>query len=283
MWKTRKTSLFCHSKQRQSGTSFVWNPRWRDRKIPKLKTSQISLLSLAISLWKLHTPSSPSSGVQLSCHMQTTWLAHQRRWPTETKQTSWKKHTHGVYIPRGALPGLEEVLSLKQSGRLAAAAITMAASQSLKYSGPFQWKNPDGIQLYYQGPLLSLWICSNNVNTMAVLALSSGLGMDDVHATLIANPTSTITSQKCLSTVQVQQKNVFFGTDDDPTSAGAVTSSATFDTFLTVCYEHKVRCWIHFCWNARQNVDCQVYVEHLVDPTHLPLHWSMSYSYRIDL
>ena len=77
-------------------------------------------------------------------------------------------------LPRGALPGLDEILMLKEDGRVVEAAITMRKHpRSLKYSGPIAEEASDenGTALYYRGPLAPLCgYAPNNVNTMAVLA-----------------------------------------------------------------------------------------------------------------
>jgi len=146
-------------------------------------------------------------------------------------------HKHCVYVPRGALPGLEEVRNLKEAGRLACASITMRKHpKSLKYAGPYHSeKNAEGIQVYYQGALRSLCgYAPNNVNTMAVLALSSGLGMDNVQATLIANPhlNHHITEVSLYGPGKEDERFSLDLIRKSPAGAGAVTSSATFDTFL---------------------------------------------------
>jgi aspartate dehydrogenase len=97
---------------------------------------------------------------------------------------------NGLYIPRGALPGLEEVIRMKDAGKLAGATITMRKHpSSVKYSGPMEDITSENKTIVlYDGPLRPLCtFAPNNVNTMAVLALSSEIGFDNVHARLIGN------------------------------------------------------------------------------------------------
>lgn len=161
---------------------------------------------------------------------------------------------HGIYIPRGALPGLEEVLSMKNANKLHAASITMRKHpKSLKFSGPL----PEGHQhsgtpvTYYQGPLRELCgYAPNNVNTMAVLALSSGLGMDKVQATLIADTTLEhhITEVSLFGPGEPNTRYSLELIRKSPAGAGAVTSSATFDTFLASMIRATGQgTGLHFC------------------------------------
>lgn len=146
-------------------------------------------------------------------------------------------HNNGIYIPRGALPGLEEVLSMKRANKLHAASITMRKHpKSLKFSGPLPTNQENNQPVtYYQGPLRKLCgYAPNNVNTMAVLALASGLGMDKVQALLIAD-TSLEHHITEVSLYGAGEPNARYSLDlirKSPAGAGAVTSSATFDTFL---------------------------------------------------
>jgi predicted dinucleotide-utilizing enzyme len=165
-----------------------------------------------------------------------------------------KEYTNGLYIPRGALPGLEEVLSMRKANKLSAAAITMRKHpKSLKFSGPLSI-DPSAIleeSVYYQGPLRDLCgYAPNNVNTMAVLALSSGLGMDRVHATLIADPRLEhhITEVSLFGEGPPESRYSLDLIRRSPAGAGAVTSSATFDSFLaSMVRAHGKGTGVHFC------------------------------------
>jgi aspartate dehydrogenase len=146
--------------------------------------------------------------------------------------------THGLYVPRGALPGLEEVLGLVARGQLAQAHITMRKHPASLKLDP----EPDpplhlttSERVLHDGPLRPL--CErapNNVNTMAVLALASGLGFDRLRATLIADPAL----QHHITEVDLwgpETGGPRFRLElrrSSPAGAGAVTSSATFGSFL---------------------------------------------------
>lgn len=142
-----------------------------------------------------------------------------------------------LIVPRGALPGLDEILMLKEDGRVAEAAITMRKHpRSLKYSGPIaeQATHEDGTALYYQGPLGPLCgYAPNNVNTMAVLAMAAGLPFDAVEATLVADPSLEhhITEVTLLGPNDGGPRFELYLRRSSPAGAGAVTSSATFDSF----------------------------------------------------
>lgn len=146
--------------------------------------------------------------------------------------------SNGLYIPRGALPGLEEVLSMKNAGSLAEATICMKKHpSSLKFSGPldFELGNMVGRKTLYDGPLRTLCAYApNNVNTMAVLAMSSELGFDNVQAKLIADTSLEhhITEVSLMGPVQNGQRYSLDLIRKSPAGAGAVTSSATFYSFL---------------------------------------------------
>ena len=152
---------------------------------------------------------------------------------------------NGLYIPRGALPGLEEVLSMKQAGTLAKVAITMKKHpSSLKFSGPlsFDLQTLVGRQTVYQGPLRSLCgYAPNNVNTMAVLSMASECGFDHVQATLIAdtNLEHHITEVSLLGPLRNGQRYSLDLIRKSPAGAGAVTSSATFHSFLRSMKQSK--------------------------------------------
>jgi aspartate dehydrogenase len=165
-----------------------------------------------------------------------------------------KEHAHGLYIPRGALPGLEEVLSMREADKIHAASITMRKHpKSLKFSGPLSVdpQKIKGEEIYYQGPLRDLCgYAPNNVNTMAVLALSSGLGMDRVHATLIADPRLVhhITEVSLYGAGDTDTRYSLDLIRKSPAGAGAVTSSATFDSFLaSMLRAHGKGTGMHFC------------------------------------
>jgi len=146
---------------------------------------------------------------------------------------------HGLYIPRGALPGLEEVLRMQAAGNLMEAHISMKKHpRSIHFlkelTPPLSQTSQE--RILYQGPLRELCaLAPNNVNTMAVLALSSGLGFDKVRATLIANPELEhhITELHLFGPENEGARYRLSLIRESPAGAGAVTSTATLKTFLT--------------------------------------------------
>ena len=140
-----------------------------------------------------------------------------------------------LIVPRGVLPGLDEILMLKADGRVAEAAITMRKHpKSLKYSGPIAHPNDAEESVYYRGPLGPLCgYAPNNVNTMAVLAMATGLSFSEVEATLIADPSLEhhITEVTLRGPDDGKPRFELYLRRSSPAGAGAVTSSATFDSF----------------------------------------------------
>ena len=149
-----------------------------------------------------------------------------------------KPNGNGLYIPRGALPGLEEVLRMTESGKLAAASISMHKHQSsLKFGGelnpPLEETTEE--RVIYEGPLRELCVLApNNVNTMAVLAMASELGFDAVQASLVANPALEhhITEVKLFGPDDGGPRYCLTLNRESPAGAGAVTSTATLTSFL---------------------------------------------------
>jgi len=145
---------------------------------------------------------------------------------------------HGLYIPRGALPGLEEVLNLVGANQLAEAQITMKKHpRSLHFHAPLDppLLETKAERVLYDGPLRELCaLAPNNVNTMAVLALASQLGFDKVQATLIANPALDhhITEVLLLGPKTMGPRFSLSLVRESPAGVGAVTSKATFTSFF---------------------------------------------------
>ena len=161
---------------------------------------------------------------------------------------------HGLYVPRGALPGLDEVLRMKASGKLAAARISMRKHpSSLKYSGPLDYplEQTTTERVLYDGPLRKLCaLAPNNVNTMAVLALSSELGFDQVQAQLVANPSLEhhITELVLLGPDTKGPRYSLKLLRESPAGVGAVTSTATLTTFLNSMLQSIGKGdGVHFC------------------------------------
>ena len=160
---------------------------------------------------------------------------------------------HGVYLPRGAMPAIEEVIRLEKSGLVAAASITMKKHpDSLKYSGDLDTPLDQLLDetILYRGPLRQLCRnAPNNVNTMAVFALASKIGFDDVEAILVADPSldyhvieiEIFGPSNAGKRFQLDIQRV------SPAGAGAITSEATLSSFLdSMLLSHGAGPGLHF-------------------------------------
>ena len=160
----------------------------------------------------------------------------------------------GLYIPRGALPGLNEVLRMVAKGKLGAAEICMQKHpSSLKYGRELNppLSETTAERTIYDGPLRELCsLAPNNVNTMAVLALASQLGFDSVRARLVADPSLQhhITSVRLLGHDTGGPRYSLDLIRKAPAGAGAVTSTATLTTFATSMLGARDQGpGVHFC------------------------------------
>ena len=160
----------------------------------------------------------------------------------------------GLYIPRGALPGLNEVLRMVKAGKLGAAEICMQKHpSSLKYGQPLNppLEETTSERTIYDGPLRELCeLAPNNVNTMAVLALASQLGFDRVGAKLVADPSLEhhITSVRLLGHETGGPRYSLDLVRRAPAGAGAVTSVATLTSFAqSMLGARDQGTGVHFC------------------------------------
>jgi len=161
---------------------------------------------------------------------------------------------HGLYIPRGALPGLEEVLRMAATGKLAGATVSMNKHpSSLNFLGELvpPLSETTGPREIYKGPLRELCsLAPNNVNTMAALAMASELGFDAIEARLLADPELEhhITEVVLLGPDTGGPRYSLELRRTSPAAVGAVSSTATLDTFLasTIAAVNQGD-GIHFC------------------------------------
>jgi aspartate dehydrogenase len=172
----------------------------------------------------------------------------------EMRAAASNDHGHGLYIPRGALPGLGEVLRMVEKNTLGAAEICMRKHpSSLKYGAPLDppLDQTQAERSVYDGPLRQLCeLAPNNVNTMAVLAMASQLGFDAVRASLVADPSLEhhITEVRLLGPETRGPRYSLELIRSSPAGAGAVTSSATLTTFATSMTSAGGRgSGVHFC------------------------------------
>ena len=170
------------------------------------------------------------------------------------REACGREHGHGLYVPRGALPGLDEILRLRRIGLLHDARITMRKHpNSIRYTAPLDppISETQRERVLYNGPLRAL--CDrapNNVNTMAVLALASGLGFDTLWARLVVNPylKHHVTEVTLIGppgagprfSLEIRRKS--------PAGTTHVTSSATFHSFLDSLQSARGKGpGLHFC------------------------------------
>jgi predicted dinucleotide-utilizing enzyme len=161
---------------------------------------------------------------------------------------------HGLYVPRGALPGLEEVLRMAAAGKLGGARVAMTKHPaSLNYLGELEppMAETTGLREIYRGPLRELCgLAPNNVNTMAVLAMASELGFDAIEARLVADPSLEhhITEVVLLGPETGGPRYSLELCRSSPAAVGAVSSSATLDTFLSsTIAAHGCGDGVHYC------------------------------------
>jgi len=147
---------------------------------------------------------------------------------------------HGIYIPRGALWGAQDIHSLALSKGLKALTITMKKHpNSLKLEPPLSEKLEqvpvEGEYLLFEGSVRQLCpLAPNNVNTMAVAALAaSSLGFDGVQARLVADR-SLDSHVILIEAIGVGDPPLRIMTERiNPAKPGAVTGNATYGSFLS--------------------------------------------------
>ncbi len=172
----------------------------------------------------------------------------------EMREAAAQSNGHGLYIPRGALPGLEEVLRMAAQNKLGAASVAMIKHPaSLNYQRELEppLKATTSRREIYSGPLRELCaLAPNNVNTMAVLAMASELGFDAISARLVADPSLEhhITEVTLLGPETQGPRYSLELVRTSPAAVGAVSSSATLDTFLSSTIAARDRGnGVHFC------------------------------------
>jgi aspartate dehydrogenase len=173
-------------------------------------------------------------------------------------------HSHGLYIPSGALWGAEDIQKMADRNTLGSLSISMAFHpSSLKRTfGELTERmkkhvKPDGTTdgpvTLYSGPVRDLCpMAPNNVNTMAAAALAAHtLGFDKVHGELIVD--SSLDAH--VITVDAKGRPRPDGscfravsTRHNPAQHGAVTGSATLVSFVSSMMRAEGRGrGVHFC------------------------------------
>jgi predicted dinucleotide-utilizing enzyme len=174
---------------------------------------------------------------------------------------------HSIFIPSGALWGVDDIVKMAERQTLTALTISMRKpSQSFRLEEPlqallaaFEAEGPGGaasVELY-RGPVRGICpLAPNNVNTMAAAAIASGagLGFDRCEAVLTADRASAAHE----ITVTVTGKAPA-GRDDpftcsstryNPCDPKAVTASATYPSFYSSLVKTTMlqgMPGVHFC------------------------------------
>ncbi|NRA44984.1 MAG: DUF108 domain-containing protein [Oligoflexales bacterium] len=156
-----------------------------------------------------------------------------------------KENQRSLICGKGALPGLHELLELAKMDSIDSLFIQMRkAPESIKFLGPlpadYQTKMETSQEActLFSGSVRELGsLAPNNVNTMVIAALASGIGLDKVRGELIAVPQLDhhevywIAKSEKLSegtsplTLELRKRN--------PAGIGAVTGKLTYHSFKT--------------------------------------------------
>ena len=154
-----------------------------------------------------------------------------------------KESQRAIICGKGALPGLHELLDLAQMNVIDSLFLQMRkAPESIKFMGPLppdyhrkieELKEPCTL---YSGKVRELGkLAPNNVNTMVIASLASGLGLDKVEGELVAVPNLDhhevywIAKSKQSSegesplSIELRKRN--------PAGIGAVTGRLTYQSF----------------------------------------------------
>lgn len=161
---------------------------------------------------------------------------------TESRlQEASSRHGTSLYVPSGAFWGSFDVRKMSDMDTLKGLTVTMTFHPSaLRVKEPLKSKNEaveeEPVTLY-DGPVRGvLELAPNNVNTLATAAIAArNLGFDAVRGILVSDPSHSlhhkITVEVTGPSLEGRQFKVMT-TRISPSASGAVTSSATFDSFL---------------------------------------------------
>ena len=149
---------------------------------------------------------------------------------------------------------VERVLRMAEAGKLAGAKVAMTKHpRSLNYLAELDppLAETTGVREIYNGPLRELCaLAPNNVNTMAALAMASELGFDAIEARLVADASLEhhITEVTLLGPDTGGPRYSLELCRTSPAAVGAVSSTATLDTFLASTLAARDRGnGVHFC------------------------------------
>jgi aspartate dehydrogenase len=156
-------------------------------------------------------------------------------------RSSAERHRRSIIIPCGAMWGAADVKKMGSQGTIGSITVSMTKEpHSLKVLGPLataldryiEDAASEGPCVLYDGPLEELCpLAPNNVNTMAVAAMASGLGFHRTRGRLIAHKglTAHIVEIEVASTATPPL--VVRTVRTNPADPRAVTGSATFGSF----------------------------------------------------
>ncbi|XP_062294300.1 aspartate dehydrogenase domain-containing protein [Scomber scombrus] len=154
-------------------------------------------------------------------------------------------HGRTLYVPSGALWGGQDIQRLNDSGALKALFIRMSKHPScFRLTGdiPPDCTDGEGRRVLFRGSVAELCpLAPNNVNTMAAAAVAAGtLGFTGVQGEIVSD---TALSDYHVVEVEVTGPGGFsvHTVRRNPAKIGAVTGSATYDSFwnsLLVCKGH---------------------------------------------
>ncbi|KAK2833628.1 hypothetical protein Q5P01_017517 [Channa striata] len=162
-----------------------------------------------------------------------------------------RQYNKTLYIPSGALWGGQDIQRLNDSGALRALFIRMSKHPScFRLTGDLLsgWTEGEGRRVLLKGSVAELCpLAPNNVNTMAAAAVAAGtLGFTGVQGEIVSD-----TALRDYHVVEVEVT----GPDGfsvrtvrrNPARLGAVTGSATYDSFwnsLLACKGHGGRVYL---------------------------------------
>ncbi|XP_030053879.1 aspartate dehydrogenase domain-containing protein [Microcaecilia unicolor] len=173
--------------------------------------------------------------------------------PTEKKlREASRQSGKTLYIPRGALWGVEDIQKMADRGTLKALKITMTKHpDSFKLEDPLVERNDAARTkrlVLYEGAVRGLCpLAPNNVNTMAAASMAAHtLGFDGVVGVLIADPSLSgwhLVDIEVTGPTDEQSGNTFNVKTSrrNPARPSSVTGIATFDSFwssLLTCSGH---------------------------------------------
>ncbi|XP_062517149.1 aspartate dehydrogenase domain-containing protein-like [Corticium candelabrum] len=164
---------------------------------------------------------------------------------------------HGLYIPRGALWGGDDIRKMADRGTLKSLKITMKKHpKSFHLEEELAVKNSAVTQttILYDGPVRALCpLAPHNVNTMATAAIAAhNLGFDKVQGQLVSDPslTSHVIDIHVEGPVNeaTQEQFTVHTVRNNPAVTGQVTGKATYGSFLSsMLAAHSRGVGIHLC------------------------------------